>query len=401
MEPIYLDHAATTPMRPEVRDAMAPFMDRVFGNPSSAHRWGRDAAAALADARAECAETLGAHFAEIHFTRGGTESDNLALQGRLAHLRSDGNTPTLVVSAVEHHAVLDAAHHATARGAGRLVILSVSAAGHLDLDALDEALSDPPTVVSVMWVNNETGIVLPVAEVAARTAAAGATLHSDAIQAVGHVPVRVDEVPVDLLTVTGHKIYGPKGTGILFARGGTDLSPLLHGGGQEMRLRPGTEDVAGAVGMAAALRMAVAEQATETVRLSALRDALEARLRIGLEGLRVHGASAHRAPHIASVGVPGVDGQTLLAALDMEGIAVSGGSACSSGSARTSHVLSALYGDDDRHTPVRFSLGRATTEADIERAADVMCSAVERIRGARGARGADGATETTGTTANV
>jgi cysteine desulfurase len=400
MDPIYLDHAATTPVRDEVRTAMAPFLDRVFGNPSSRHRWGREAAAALAEAREECAESLGAHPSEIHFTRGGTESDNLAILGRVARLRGDGETPVLVVSAVEHHAVLDAARHATARGAGGLVVLSLTADGTLDLAALDAALADgpvAPVVASVMWVNNETGVVLPVDDVAARTSAAGATLHTDAVQAVGKVPVRVDEVPVDLLTVTGHKIYGPKGAGLLFVRRGTSLSALLHGGGQEDGLRPGTEDVAGAVGLATALRLAVAEQPAEAARLGALRADLEARLHEGVAGLRVHNASADRAPHIASVGVPAVDGQVLLAALDLEGVAVSGGSACASGSTRPSHVIEALYGGDDPHAVVRFSLGRATTEADVARAAAVTCAVVSRIRGitatsgTRGSRGVAGA----------
>jgi cysteine desulfurase len=395
MDPIYLDHAATTPVRDEVRAAMAPFSDRVFGNPSSRHRWGREAAAALAAAREGCAESLGAHPDEIHFTRGGTESDNLAILGRVARLRSDGETPTVVVTAVEHHAVLDAARHATARGAGRLVVLSLTADGVLDLGPLDAALDDGPVVASVMWVNNETGVVLPVDAVAARTSAAGATLHSDAVQAVGKVPVRVDEVSVDLLTVTGHKIYGPKGTGLLFARRGTHLSALLHGGGQEDGLRPGTEDVAGAAGLATALRLAVAEEPAEAARLDALRADLEARLLDGVAGLRVHCASAKRAPHIASVGVPGVDGQVLLAALDLEGVAVSGGSACASGSTRPSHVIAALYGEDDAHAVVRFALGRATTEVDVARAAAVTCAVVSRIREAtRTTR----TTRTTGTT---
>jgi cysteine desulfurase len=392
MDPIYLDHAATTPVRDEVRAAMAPFSDRVFGNPSSRHRWGREAATALAEAREACAESLGAHPSEIHFTRGGTESDNLAILGRVTRLRGDGETPTVVVTAVEHHAVLDAARHATARGAGRLVVLSLTADGVLDLGPLDAALADGPVVASVMWVNNETGVVLPVDGVAARTSAAGATLHSDAVQAAGKVPVRVDAVPVDLLTVTGHKIYGPKGTGLLFARRGTNLSALLHGGGQEDGLRPGTEDVAGAVGLATALRLAVAEQPAEAQRLGTLRADLEARLREGVTGLRVHGASADRAPHIASVGVPGVDGQVLLAALDLDGVAVSGGSACASGSTRPSHVIEALYGENDPHAVVRFSLGRATTEADVERAAAVTCAAVSRIHGASGTSGTSSGT---------
>jgi len=380
MSSIYLDHAATTPLRREVRDAMAPYFDGVFGNPSSQHRWGREAAEALARARARCAEQLGADPSEIYFTRGGTESDNLAISGLAARFRADGLTPTLVVTAVEHHAVLDAAGQATERGAGRLVVLPVSPDGSVDTEHLDSALAVGPVVTSMMWVNNETGIVLPVPDVATRTCAAGAILHTDAVQAAGKVPIRVDEAPVDLLTLAGHKIYGPKGTGLLFVRRGTYVSPLLHGGGQERGLRPGTEDVAGAVGMATALELAVAEREAEAPRLRALRESLEMLLKGAIPGVNIHGEHAPRAPHVTSVGIPGVDGQALRAALDLEGVAISGGSACSSGSATASHVIAAMYGEDYSHAVVRFSLGRGTTEEDVSRAAAVTASSVARIR---------------------
>lgn len=381
METLYLDHAATTPVRPEVRAAMASIQDGVFGNPSSLHRWGREAAAALEEARATCARALGAQASEIAFVRGGTESDNLAVSGRASRLRADGHTPTVVVTAIEHSAVLDAARHATARGAGRLVTLAVAADGSVDLDRL-EAAADGSSVVSMMWVNNETGLELPVTEAAARAREAGATFHTDAVQAVGKRPVRVDEVPVDLLTVTGHKIYGPKGTGLLYVRSGTAVSPLLHGGGQERGLRPGTEDVAGAVGLATALDLAVREREAEHGRLRALRDALEARLSETIPGVRINAAGAPRAPHVSSVSVPGVDGAALLMSLDLEGLAVSGGSACHSGASRGSHVIAALYGEDDPYATVRFSLGRGTTEQDVARAAAIAAAVVARLSGA-------------------
>ena len=380
MDPLYLDYAATTPLREEVRAAMSPYFDGIFGNPSSTHRWGREAAAALAEARSVCAEALGARFSEIHFVRGGTESDNLAVGGRVARYRAEGHTPMVVVSAVEHKAVLDAARHVTARGAGRLVVLAVDAKGAPDLGALESALKNGPALVSVMWVNNETGLILPVEEVAARTRAAGATLHTDAVQAVGKVPVRVDQVPVDLLTVTGHKIYGPKGTALLYVREGTHLNPSLHGGGQERALRPGTEDVAGAVGLATALRLAVSERDEAVARLGALRDELEVRLRSGIPGLRVNAGEAPRAPHVSSVAVPGVEGTSLLMSLDLEGIAVSGGSACNSGASAGSHVIAALYGEADAHATVRFSFGRGSSREDVERAARVTTAVVARLR---------------------
>lgn len=380
MEPLYLDHAATTPVRPEVRAAMAPCLDRVFGNPSSLHRWGREAAAALTEARATCAEALGARPSEIHFVRGGTESDNLAVLGRVARLRGDGQTPTVAVSAVEHRAVLDAAGRATARGAGRLEVLAVAPDGSLDLDALDRALGSGPAVVSVMWVNNETGMILPVEEVAGRARAAGATFHTDAVQAMRTQLVRVDRMPVDLLTATGHKIQGPKGTGLLYVREGVFLSPLLHGGGQERALRPGTEDVAGAVGLATALALAAEERQAEADRLRTLRDDLERRLAASVPGLRVNAGGAPRAPHIASVALGGVDGASLLMALDLEGLAVSGGAACSSGAAAASHVIAALYGRDDPHATVRYSLGATTTAEDIVGAVRITAAVVERLR---------------------
>jgi cysteine desulfurase len=381
MDPLYLDHAATTPVRPEVRDAMAPYMDGVFGNPSSTHRWGRQAAAALAEARSRVADLLGARFSEIHFVRGGTESDNLAVAGRVARLRADGRTPTVAVSSVEHKAVLDAAAHATARGAGRLVTLEVSASAEVDTEALDRALASGATVVSMMWVNNETGMILPVEEVAARTHAAGGTFHTDAVQAVGKLPVRSDAVPVDLLTATGHKIYGPKGTGMLFVREGTHLSPLLYGGGQERALRPGTEDVAGAVGLATAMELAVKERETEAPRLHALRFRLEAGLAGGVPRLRVNGGDGPRAPHITSVSFPGIDGGSMVMALDLLGIAASGGSACNSGSTAASHVIAALYGPGDDAGTLRFSLGRSTGDADVDRAVGATVQVAARLSG--------------------
>lgn len=381
MVPVYLDYAATTPMRAEVREAMAPYFGGVFGNPSSTHRWGREAGAALAEARSDCAEVLGARFSEIHFVRGGTESDNLALGGRVAHLRAEGHTPTVVVSTIEHKAVLDAAKHLTARGAGRLVMVAVAPDGAFDFDALEHALAVSPAVVSTMWVNNETGLILPVPEIAARTARAGATFHTDAVQAMGKVPVRVDQVPVDLLTATGHKIYGPKGTGLLFVREGTGLLPTLHGGSQERSLRPGTEDVAGAVGLATALRLAVAEREEEVARLGSLRDELERRFRSSIPDLRINADGAPRAPHVSSLALGGLDGPSLLMSLDLEGVAASGGSACQSGSTGGSHVIAALYGQSDPKATVRFSLGRGTTASEVEQAAAVTAAVVARLRG--------------------
>ena len=379
MRPIYLDNAATTPLRDEVRDAMLPILQEDFGNPSSAHTWGRRASARLEEARERVADALGARRGEIYFVRGGTESDNLAILGRAEAVRAKGESPYVVITAIEHRAILEASARVPERG-GRRTVLSVRPDGTVDLDALERALEDRPAVVSVMTVNNEVGIHLPVEEIAELTRRHGVTLHTDAVQAIGKVPVRLDAVPADLLTLTGHKIYGAKGTGVLFVREGVEVAPLLFGGGQEHALRPGTEDVAGAVGMSVAVDLAVRERESEAPRLRALRDGLQVRLQDGLDDVKVHGEMARRAPHILNVGIPGVDPQLLLAGLDMEGIAASAGSACESGGKGGSHVLEALYGAMDGVAALRFSLGRSTTEEDIVRVAEATISVVASIR---------------------
>jgi cysteine desulfurase len=383
MEPVYLDYAATTPLRDEVRAAMEPFHSECFGNPSSVHRWGREASAALEDARARTAAALGARAHEIRFVRGGTESDNLAIFGATRALCAGNGRPRLLVSAVEHRAVLEAAESAEALGLAELTILDVSPEGGLDWDAVRAGLSSGRAVVSAMWVNNETGMVLPIPELATLAKEAGATIHTDASQAVGKVPVDVSRVPVDLLTATGHKVYGPKGTGVLFVRRGTPLAPLLFGGGQERGVRPGTEDVAGAVGLATAIELAVNGLQAEATRLCALRDRFETRLRDEVGGIRVNAGGALRAPHVSSIGFEGAgDAQSLLIALDLEGVAASGGSACATGSGKGSHVMVALYGSDDDCANIRFSLGRGTSDQDVDRVVAVVAGILRRIRAA-------------------
>ena len=381
MQPVYLDYAATTPMRSEVREAMDPYLSDTFGNPSSRHRWGRKASAALEDARAVAAEALGSQPREIFFTRGGTESDNLGVLGRCRAISLKGGMPTLAISAVEHHAVYDTARWAAERGELRLVVLPIHSDGTIDLDPLRVALKDGPTVVSVMWVNNEVGVVLPVPEIATLVEELGGTLHTDAVQAIGKVPVSTTDPGIHLLTATAHKIYGPRGTGLLYVREDTEVAPLLYGGGQEGALRPGTEDVAGAVGFATALRLAVEEQAEEAVRLQALRDAFENQVLAQIDDVRINAGAARRSPSICSLGIDAADGGLLLDALDVEGVAISGGSACASGSSAASHVISALFGPDDTRATVRFSFGRHSSEADVSRAVAVLADVVGRVRG--------------------
>ena len=380
MKAVYLDHAATTPIRNEVREAMEPYLSESFGNPSSLHRWGREASAALENARATVAEALSVSPKEIYFTRGGTESDNLAVLGCCKFMETHKKQLTLVVSAIEHSAILDPAKLVTEWQGVELVTLPVSQDGVLDQEPLKLALESGPTVVSLLWVNNETGLVFPVAEISGLVNELGGTMHTDAVQAVGKIPVNVRETSIHLLTASGHKIYGPKGTGILFVRSGVDLVPLVHGGGQEQTLRAGTEDVAGAVGFACSLQLAVEEQQQSCKRLTELRSVLERSLLELIPGLRINLQDANRASHISSIAIDDVDGEDLLAALDLEGIAASGGSACESGSTQTSHVITALYGEEYSAATVRFSLGRETTEHDIEQTILKLTSIVTRLR---------------------
>ncbi|HEU0012400.1 MAG TPA: cysteine desulfurase family protein [Longimicrobium sp.] len=375
-DPVYLDYAATTPVRPEVVDAMLPVLRGHWGNPSSIHRFGRLARAALDDARARLAAVIGASAPEIVFTRAGTEADNLALLGR-ARVASGG----IAVSAVEHKAVLTTAKLIAKEGA-RLTLIPVDPAGRVRMDEVRRIVEEErPAMVSVMWASNEIGVLQPVGEIAAICHDAGVTFHSDAVQALGKVPVRVDRVAADLVAFSAHKLGGPKGIGALFVRRGTQVAPLIHGGGQERGLRPGTEDVAGAVAFAVAAELADAEREQTMRRLVGLRDRLEAGLRERVPGLLVNGADADRLPTISNVSIPGADSEMLLAAMDLEGIAVSSGSACSSGAVEPSHVLTAMGLPPETAGPsVRFSLWRDSTDADVDRVLEVFPRVIERVR---------------------
>jgi cysteine desulfurase len=377
-EPVYLDYAATTPLRPAVRAAMLTTLDGRWGNPSSVHRWGREARAVLEDARARFAAVIGASPAEVVFTRGGTEADNLAVLGRAG---ADGSR-AVAISAIEHKAVLASAKALAAEG-GTVRTIPVDADARVDLDVLAEIVrSDRPAVVSVMWANNEVGVIQPVEEIAAVCAEAGAAFHTDAVQALGKLAVRMDSVPVTLAAFSAHKLGGPRGSGALFVRRGTQLHPLLHGGGQERGLRSGTEDVAAALGFALAAELAEAEREVVMTRIAALRDRLEAGLCERVPGLRVNAAAAPRLPTISNVSAPGADAEMLLMALDLEGLAASSGSACSSGAVEPSHVLTAMGLPADVAGPsVRFSLGLETTDADIDRALEIFPGVIERLRG--------------------
>jgi cysteine desulfurase len=378
---VYLDHAATTPVRAEVREAMLPYLGgEMFGNPSSSHRFGRAVRAGVEQARREVAAALEVSPEEVVFTSGGTEADNLAVLGACLRARAQGRRMRAAVAVTEHKAVLAAAHEVKHLG-GEEVLLPVDADGLLDLGALDTALAERPTVASVMWVNNETGVIQAVAEIAGRCRAAGTLFHSDLVQAFGKVPVSVRGAGVDLASISAHKIGGPKGVGALIVRDRSVLEPLQHGGSQQWAVRPGTENVAGIVGLGRAAALAAEELGTERHRLRALRDELIARVSEVLPDCRVSGAGAPRAPHVVNLQIPGADGESLLAQLDLAGVAAAGGSACTTGSVEPSHVLTAMGIPRDRAIgAIRLSLGRDNRADDVATAVEALRVVVRKNR---------------------
>ncbi len=377
--PVYLDHAATTPVRPEVLEAMLPFFGARFGNPSSVHRWGREARTSLDEARERVARCLGANPDEICFTSGGTEGDNLAVLGSWRARRHE--RPALVTSPIEHKAVLEAVHWAGHEG-GEERILDVEATGSVRDESFDSLVDDKVAIVSVMWVNNEMGAIQDIPALVAKAKAHGVLFHTDAVQAFGKVAIDTAAVAVDSLTISGHKIGAPKGIGAMFIRRGTPLEPLMHGGSQDRGRRPGTENVAMAVGLARAAELAVAERAEEWSKLEAMRDALEAAILAKIPDAVVHGRGGKRAPHILNVSVPGTDSESLLMALDLQGVACSAGSACQSGSVTPSHVLAALgVRADIASAAIRMSVGPMTTEEGITRVSELFPKLVAKARG--------------------
>ncbi|MGH7680276.1 MAG: cysteine desulfurase family protein [Gemmatimonadaceae bacterium] len=380
-EPIYLDHAATTPVRPEVVEAMAPFYGPRFGNPSSLHRWGREARTALDEARERLAACLGARSDELCFTSGGTEADNIAILGGWRARHSEGRN-VVVSTPIEHKAVLGAVHQAAREGAEER-LCRVNSDGVVDGASFDELTRTDVAVVSVMWVNNEIGTVQPIEDLAATAKARGALFHTDAVQAFGKVDIDARKVPFDALAISGHKIGAPKGCGAIFIRRGTVLESLFHGGTQERGKRPGTENVAAAVGLAKAAEMTVAERAAETERLTRLRERLERGIRERVPDAVVHGAGApRRAPHIVNVSVPGTDSESMLMALDLQGIGCSAGSACQAGTSSPSHVLSAIGSPRELiNAAIRMSLGSLSDEQSVDRVVEVFAKLVSKSRG--------------------
>jgi cysteine desulfurase len=379
---VYLDHAATTPPRPGVVDAMLPFLTEVYGNPSGAHGIARAAKTALEEAREEIADHLGAEPDEVVLTSGGTEADGLALKGG-AHVArtADPDRNGVVITAFEHKAVLESAARLEREGF-RVVQVAVDRSGVVDLDALASALDERVALVSVMAVNNEVGTVQPLADVSPLVSerAPGASVHTDAVQAVPWIDVAAFAAPADLVSVSAHKVGGPKGTGALVVRRGTRLIAESDGGGQERGLRSGTVNVAGAVGFAAALRATTESRDADVARVSALRDRLVRGLLEQCPGARCNGDDARKVAGNINIGFPGVDAQTLLVVLDTLGVCASAGSSCSSGAIEPSPVLRAMgLSDDEARASIRLTLGWSSTDADVDAALDVIPDAVRRV----------------------
>jgi cysteine desulfurase len=359
-------------------EAMAPFFGPRFGNPSSVHRWGREARTALDEARERLARTLCARPDEIVFTSCGTEADNLALLGVWHSVRKE--RPAIVTTPIEHKAVLAAAHQVAAEG-GEERLVAVDANGVVDAADFAAKVDARTAVVSVMWVNNEIGVVQPVEALGAQSKAHGAVFHTDAVQAFGKVAINLGQQPIDLLSMSGHKIGAPKGIGALFVRRGIKIEPLMHGGDQDRGRRPGTENVAFAVGLARAAELAVEERDAECTRLAQLRDRLESALVERIPDAVVHGRATRRAPHIINISVAGTDSESMLMALDLQGVACSAGSACQSGSVSPSHVLAAMgVGPELATSAIRMSLGSLTSDADITRVAELFPALIQKAR---------------------
>lgn len=378
MQEVYLDHSATTPVRPEVAELVQEYMTRCFGNPSSVHSFGREAKAGLAKAREQAAAAIGAHAEEIIFTSGGTEADNLALRGAAYAYANKGKH--LITSAVEHHAVLDTCRELEKEGYS-LTVLPVDEYGLIRMDDLRQAITPETVLISVMHVNNEVGTIEPIEEIGVLAKERGILFHTDAVQSFGKIPLDVKKMNIDLLSASGHKIYGPKGTGFLYVKRGIKLHPLVFGGGQERKLRPGTENLPGIAGLGLAAALAVREMDTETARLKKLRDYMIKGILEKINDVQLNGHPDIRVSSNVNISFKYVEGESLLLSLDMKGIAASSGSACTSGSLDPSHVLTAMgICHEVAHGSVRMTLGHDNTEEDINYVLEALPPIVDRLR---------------------
>ncbi|MGI6037159.1 MAG: cysteine desulfurase NifS [Limnochordia bacterium] len=378
MDPIYLDHAATTATRPEVLEAMLPYFTEKFGNPSSIYRWGREGKKALDEARERVASCLGAKPEEIVFTGGGSEADNLAIKGVAWALKEKGKH--IITSNIEHSAVLETVAFLKKQGF-EITLVEADKDGLIHPEVVQEALREDTILVSIMHANNEIGTIQPVEEMGAMLRERGIYFHIDAVQTAGSLPIDVNALNCDLLSLSAHKFYGPKGVGALYIRKGTKILPHIHGGGQERKRRAGTENVAGIVGLATALELANAERDLVTPRLESLRDRLWRGIQERIDHVRLNGHPTKRLANNVNVCFEYIEGESLLLNLDMQGIAASSGSACTSGSLEPSHVLLAIgLPHELAHGSLRLTLGRENTEEEIDRVLEVLPGIVQKLR---------------------
>ncbi len=379
MNPIYLDHNATTPVDPSVVEAMLPYFNGAFGNASSAHQFGRDAKVAIENAREQIAAFINCEPSELYFTSGGTESDNIAVLGTAYQLRARRNH--LVAGATEHHAIMEPAEHLHHKEGFDLDLLPVDREGFAQLDQLEQLVTEKTALVSVMQANNETGTVQDIAPLAKITHERGALFHTDAVQAVGKIPVDVRKLGVDLLSLTGHKIYGPKGVGALIVRQGVKIAPLFYGGSHEKKRRPGTENVAGIVGLAKTLEIATQRREEDFRRLNELANYFMDTITAMIPDVYLNGPRTNRVPPTVNLSFKGVEGESVVIALDLEQVAVSSGSACTSGATEPSHVLIAMGIPAELALgAIRFSLGRSTTKEQLDYVLEKLPPIIERLR---------------------
>ncbi len=373
---VYMDHGATTPLREEVLEAMLPFYKDLYGNPSSVHAKGREVRSAIEQAREIVARALGAAAEEIYFTSGGTESNNISLRGAAKKYGPGGH---IITSNIEHHAILDVCQD-LAKDGYRVTYLPVDQDGILDPQTVEKAITSDTFIISIMAANNEIGTIQPIVEIGQIADRHNLLFHTDAVQVVGQLPVDVDQMKVDLLSLSAHKFNGPKGIGALYKRKGVKLNPLYSGGGQEGKLRPGTENVPGVVGLARALELSVGEIPAKKEKLEVLRDNLIKGL-LEIDDVVLNGQREKRLPGNINVSFKYIEGESILLSLDMHGIAASSGSACSSGSLDPSHVLSAIGLDHQTaHGSIRFTLGRGNSEDDIDYVLTKIPAVVEKLR---------------------
>lgn len=382
MDRIYLDYAATAPVLPEVLNAMLPFFTSVFGNPSGIHTNGRETRKAVEHARRQTAKVLGAESREICFTSGGSESNNLAVRGTAFALREKGNH--IITSQIEHPSVLNTCRWLEKNGF-RITYLPVDPDGMVDPESVREAISSETILVSVMTANNEIGTIQPVARIGEICREKGVMFHTDAVQAVGMLKTDVREMNADLMSLSAHKFHGPKGTGALYIRTGVRIDPMIHGGSQERGLRAGTENVPGIVGLGKAIETAESEREETAARIRGLRDLLISRIAGSIPGARLNGHSERRLPNNCHFSFSGIESEALVLRMDLAGVSVSGGSACTSGSMEPSHVLQAIgLKDGMLRGGVRMTLGRGTTQDEIEKTAQLLSEIVGDLRKLRG-----------------